>query len=179
MDEHYEVEGVGQVRVGTKLELWQGGRPAGWGEVTELRPERQVVIRRLDEDETYVAGVEGDGEDIYVDDWSPQVRALMQERERRDTEPAAVTHYEVEGVGQVRVGTKLEVWDGTQDDEDLDWGEVTKLLVDRRVEVHWYGEDDRSICEIEDVVNLFVDDWSPEIYDTLRKRAAGQGHGTA
>ena len=177
MGEYHEVEGAGQVRVGTKVELRSGGVAWGWGEVTTLLPAGQVEVRRLDEDDAYVAAVEGDGEEVYVDDWSPDVRRLMEEWWRRHTEPAAVDHYDLKGFGRIRVGTKLEVWDGTGDDEGRDWGEVTKLLADRRVELLCYADGDRFISEIDDCSDLFVNDWSGEVYDILRSRAKAAGHG--
>ncbi len=180
MMECYVVRGGRQVRVGTKVELWEGGRPVGWGVVAKLLPERQVMISRHDEDETYRCDVEAGGGAIYVDDWTPQAHTLMAERKRRDTQPAA-EFYDVEGVGQVRVGTKLEAWDGTEDDKDQDWGEVTMLLVGRRVAVYWYGAEETFISDIEECYDLFVDDWSPGVYDYLRERAKGEGgdHGQA
>ena len=186
MAEYYEVAGkagVVDVGVGTRVELWSDGGPAGWGEVSRVLPGRRVEIRRSDDDETYVAAVDGDqgdgGElrDVYVTDWSPEMASLMAAWRRWHTEPAVVDHYDVKGAGAVMVGTKLEVWDGTADDEDLDWGEVTRLLAERRVEIHWYGEGGEAVSEIDDVCGLLVDDWSGEIYDRLRKWAKDQGHG--
>ncbi len=165
-----------RIRVGTKVELRNGGRAWGWGEVTKLLPAGEVGIRRLDEDEAYVAAVEEAGDEVYVDSWSSEVRRLMEERWRRLAEPAEVDHYDLEGFGPIRVGTKLEVRDGTGDDGELDWGEVTKLLADRRVELHWYVDQDRFIGEIDDCSDLFVDDWSGEVYDILRRQARA-GHG--
>ena len=186
MAEYYEVAGeagVVDVGIGTKVELWSGAGPGGWGEVIRLLPERRVEIRRSDDGETYVAAVDGDrgdgGElrDVYVTDWSPEMASLMAAWRRWHTAPAQVDHYDVKGVGEVSVGTKLEAWDGTANDEDLDWGEVTRLLAGRRVEIHWYGEGEAAASEIDDVCGLVVDDWSGEIYDRLRKRAKDQGHG--
>ena len=79
MDEHYEVEGVGQVRVGTKLELWQGGQARDWGEVTKLLPGWQVVVSWMGTADTLIHDVE-DVVDICVNDWSGEVRALIVER---------------------------------------------------------------------------------------------------
>lgn len=85
--------------------------------------------------------------------------------------------HEVGGGRRIGVGTRLEVWDGTADDEDLDWGEVTQLLAGGRVAVYWYGDEDTFISDVGEISDLFVDDWSPEIYDILRERAREAGHG--
>ena len=130
--EFYQDAGGHQVRVGTKVEIWAGGRAVGWGEVMKLLPERRVLIERPDRDDSYPCDVETDSGEIYVDDWSPQVRELMAARERRLWQPAEVDSWRIAGGGEVRVGTKLEDWDGTaKDDEDRDWGEVTQLLTGR------------------------------------------------
>ena len=184
MVEFYEVAAAVQVRVGTKVELWLDGRVAGWGEVTTLLPERQVLIERLDEDdERYVTAVEGCDGEVYVDEWSPQVRALIAEDilARRLWTPAEVESFHLKGFRQVRVGTKLEIWDGTEDDEYLDWGEVTHLLAGERVAVYWHNGAETTIAGAGDGSDLYVDDWSPVVYSILRKRAkeGGQGHGTA
>ena len=169
------VPGFGEVAAGTKVELWEVGGPVGWGEVTELLSGRRVVIDRFDEEEMLVAELEG-GDVSFVDDWSPEVRELIARRNRRLWQPAAVPHYSVPGGGQVRVGTKLEI---AAEDGPEDWGEVTALLTGRRVAVYWYGGDDTSIAGVEDGSDLYVDDWSPAVYDILRKRAKDARHGQA
>ena len=184
MDTCYEIGEV-EVRAGTKVELRDGARAWGWGEVTMLLPAGQVEIQRLDDiDERYVVDARGDGVEVYVDDWSPECQRLIAEQFRRTTEPAAadraaVDHYDLAGFGEVRVGTKVEVWDGTEGDEGRDWGEVTMLLTERRVQLHWYAEGDRFIDDIAELGDLFVDDWSGEVYDILRRRAREQAHGRA
>lgn len=87
--------------------------------------------------------------------------------------------YEVADGRRIRVGTKLEIWDGTADDEDRDWGEVTRLLSGGRVAVYWYGDKDTFISDVGEISALCVGDWSPETYDILRERAREAGHGQA
>ncbi|MCY4607887.1 MAG: hypothetical protein OXD40_04730 [bacterium] len=170
------VPGFGEVAAGTKVELWMDGGPVGWGAVAVVLPGRQVVIDRFDEDEAFVADLEADGGEVYVDDWSPEVRELMAERRRLLWQPAAVDHYDVPGVGRVMVGTKLEIAD---ENGPADWGEVTGLLTGRRVAVHWYNAENTSIAGVEAGSDLYVDDWSAAVYDILRARAKGERHGQA
>lgn len=170
MADFHDVEGPHQVRVGTKVEIWDGARAAGWGEVTRLLPERQVMIRRLDEDETYRCDAAAAGGVIFVDDWSAEVRELMAERRRQLWQPAGVESWDLAGGGEVRVGTKVEIADECGPD---DWGEVTRLLAGRRVAVYWYGDEDTSIADVDEGSDLYVGDWSAEVYDLLRERARG------
>ncbi|MDE0240659.1 MAG: hypothetical protein OXQ84_10755 [bacterium] len=168
--------GIGEVAVGTKVELWEEGGPVGWGQVAAMLTETEAVIDRWDEDETYTCDVAGDGGEVYVDDWSPPVRDLMAERMKERWQEAGVESWRLAGGGAVAVGTKLEI---TDESGPADWGEVTQLLAGRRVAVYWYDGADTSIAGVDDGTDLYVDDWSPQVYGILRERAARGGHGEA
>ncbi len=79
MGEAWEVEVGGDVRVGTKLERWLGGRPRDWGEVKRLLPGWRVLVAWEVEGEDVIHDVE-EIVDICVGDWSGEVLALIAER---------------------------------------------------------------------------------------------------
>lgn len=79
MIEFYEIEGAGQVRVGTKVERWLGGEPRDWGEVTMLLPAGEVVVSWEGTADTLIHDV-GDLIDLCVSDWSDAVCALVASR---------------------------------------------------------------------------------------------------
>ncbi len=173
MDEFHEIADGRRVRAGTKVEFREDGVAVGWGAVRTLLPDRQVLIDRLDTEDSYPCDAElGEGA-IYVDDWSPRIGELQAERWRQAWRPADVDAWPIGEGGEVRVGTKVEVWDGgTAHGEDLDWGEVTQVLTNRTVAVHWYADGETAICDVDEISDLIVDDWGPEIVTMmLRKRA--------
>ena len=83
MAQHWEVEVGREVRIGTKLERWLGGRPRDWGEVTRLLPGRRVLISWAVEGEVVIHDVEEIVE-ICVGDWSGEVLALIAGRTSGD-----------------------------------------------------------------------------------------------
>ena len=71
-----------------------------------------------------------------------------------------IEYYDVEYVGRVRVGTKLQL-DG--DRVINDWGEVTALLPGRRIHVYWHREKITVENEVDEVgSDIFREDWSEE-----------------
>ena len=82
--------------------------------------------------------------------------------------------YEIEGAGEVRVGTKVERWLGG---EPRDWGEVTMLLPAGEVVVSWEGTADTLIHDVGDLIDLCVSDWSGAVCELIASRADEAGAG--
>ncbi len=89
----------------------------------------------------------------------------------------------VKGFGEVTVGTRLEVWlgPGTENMKCDDYGEVTQLLPEGWVRVFWHMEGDELDHELDEITDLLVAAWSPEVQaliDRARDLEEGRG-GTA
>lgn len=91
--------------------------------------------------------------------------------------------HHVKGFGDVAVGARLEVWLGevVEDMKCDDYGEVTQLLPDRWVRVLWHMEGQKFDHELDEITDLLVPEWSPEVQaliDRAQDLKEGRG-GTA
>ena len=87
MIEYYDVEYVGRVRVGAKLQLDGDHVINDWGEVTALLPGRRVVVYWHVEKISGECDVDEVGSDVFRGDWSEEVYAAMN-REKGPAEGA-------------------------------------------------------------------------------------------
>ena len=86
--------------------------------------------------------------------------------------------YEIPGFGEVRVGTKVEIWNGDDGRSVDDWGEVTELLPNGWVRVWWNMDQVHIDTEVEEISDLVVAEYSEEVMALVnRDRDLGEGRG--
>ena len=76
MIEYYDVDYVGKVRVGTKLQLDGQDAINDWGQVTALLPGRRIAVYWHVEKISVENDVDDVGSDVFRNDWSEEVYAM-------------------------------------------------------------------------------------------------------